>query len=206
MSDVEAGATNAVGKGRGAGFTPRVLSRDTNSLETEKPQRLSASKVAALFRAWQGLHRYASSVTRKWQKLEGQLVKEIGFPHVSSGSCGSRERVKAFSHRQIDELFCEHAQLPTLHRELDERLAQWETAQKTVGLDDISREELQAWGREHAAEEALFRAQANSMSDVEVKLAVLVKLSITGSSDPEFPWPQIRFLFRDIRRIRGRHA
>jgi hypothetical protein len=136
--------------------------------------------------------------------LEGRLVKTIGFPHVSSVSRHSHLTAKAFSHDEIDDLFGDHPDLETLHLELDERLVRWDAEQKSLGLDAVRAEEYRAWDDEHVAAEAVFRAKALNLKDVEVKLAVLLKLAVTGSPDPEFPWPQVKSLLADVRRLRAR--
>lgn len=167
-----------------------------------KPARTGREPILDLFIEWRRRHRDASRLSRKWQRLEAQLVKAIGFPHVSSISRHSDLPAKAFSHDQIDDLFADHPSQASLHSELDKCLVHWESEQNKVGLDAVRAEEYEAWDQEHAAANAVFRTRASTLTGVEAKLAVLLKLAITGSSDPKFPWPQLKSVLLDVRRLR----
>jgi hypothetical protein len=70
-------------------------------------------------------------------------------------------------------------------------------------LENLEHQQLNAWAEAERAAEALFAASATSLAGIEAKLAVIAKLCVTGSGDPDFPLQYISSVLTDVRGLRN---
>lgn len=167
----------------------------------------SDNSIECLGEEWQLLRERANALCSRWQKIETQLVRTIGFPHVVISSSDRSNGICARSHYEIDEALATNGNFDerrraALHSDFAHHQARWDAEAGRLGFEEIKLQEDEAWSREAEASEAIFRVRATSLAGIEIKIALIVELCSTGADDPEFPWPQLRSTLADVMRLR----
>jgi hypothetical protein len=165
----------------------------------------SVDPVLTLWQEWREAHADAEAWRFKWQKLEVLLFRTIGFPRVAVPLPDDASSVYVIDHDQIDELLGARGETAALrarlHAELTSRQARWEAAAASVQFDAIEARHDAADTRAAAVSEAVFKTPAGSMAGVAAKLALVVTLGQPSAQDEQFPWPHLRNVLADIRRL-----
>jgi hypothetical protein len=142
-----------------------------------------------------------------WQQIESRLVRAIGFPQVFIPSASGARKICAQSPSDIDQAVaagdCSQEFGVALHTELAARRARWDAEAEALGFDEANRQELAAWREEEAAVRAVFRARAETLAGVEIKLALMIQLCDAFSDGADFPLPQLRSTIADVKRLRS---
>lgn len=68
-------------------------------------------------------------------------------------------------------------------------------------LESLRAEEGATWEELQSAADVLFRAEAQSLAGVAIKISLIAQMCSTGPTDTEFPVPQLRTTFADIQRL-----
>ncbi|HLY57962.1 MAG TPA: hypothetical protein VKS60_20535 [Stellaceae bacterium] len=154
----------------------------------EKPPESLTDPVVPLWREWQRRHARATSLCHRWQAIETQLARTIGFPPPVPAE-GPISRV-------VD---------PSTGADAAAHQARWNAEAHRLGLEGAKRLENAAWDEEAIALHTVFCARATSLAGVEAKLALMARLCTDGSDDPDFPLPQLRSTLADVKSLR-RHG
>jgi hypothetical protein len=162
--------------------------------------------VLPLWREWRRLHAYATGLCQRWQSIEGELVRNVGFPQVYIPSSNGGRHICAQSHPEIDQAVaagdCSPELGAALHVDFADRRARWDAEARALGFDEANRQELAAWRREEEAVRVIFQTGAATLVGVETKLRLMIHLCSVFSDDAEFPLPQVRSILADVKRLR----
>lgn len=165
--------------------------------------------VLALWREWQRLDAEAGKWLTKWQALEVLLFRKVGFPRVAVPDPDCEEAlVYVIDHGDIDELLDatpENGALrKRLHADLGAQQARWDAAAAAVRFDAIEARHEAVQEQAGALMDEIFRTPAASMAGLAAKLALVLLAGEEREGDvSEFPWPQVRGVLADLRRLGG---
>ncbi|MEW9309933.1 hypothetical protein [Labrys neptuniae] len=157
------------------------------------------------WQSWKTVALRTEALCHKQQRLETQLVREIGFPRTTLRLPGSREALEFFSPEDI-EAVCgsapEMADLCTKAKaELAEHQARWDAIDEKIGYSATKQAEVEAGEREQELVDALTATPATSLAGIAGKLDMIFHEGSIWEDDTEFPQPQIRSALRDLIRI-----
>ena len=159
--------------------------------------------ISLLWEKWHRLRKRALSLCHRWQDLETHLMRTIGVPQVVISLPGNSAVLRAFSHAEIDRALSNVSSSPevatALHDEFANQQARWDAEALRLGFNEVKRQEDEAWRQEAEACAAIFRAQATSLSGIEIKIALIIELCSAGSEDPDFPLPQLLSTLGDVK-------
>jgi len=134
------------------------------------------------------------------------MMRSVGVPQVLILSSGDSDGVRAFSHAEINRAIADYDCPPKiaaeLHADFAAQQARWDAEAARLGFEEAKHQEGEAWEQEAATTDAIFRTRAATLLGVEIKIALMVKLCISGSDDPDFPLPQLRSTLADVKRLR----
>jgi len=170
-----------------------------------RPRGTRSDPVLDLFREWRALDAELDAWQDDWQKKEGVLLRTVGMPRVLVPVPGRAEPVSACEPAEIDELL---EDLPgtdelrqKLHREFAAHRRRWEIAAAAIGLGPVEERVNQAWDRWDTLTETVWQVPAGTLAGVAAKLAMLLSIGQSRSDDDEFPWPPLRCILADLRRL-----
>lgn len=177
----------------------------------------NSSKVAAMeddgttdaalvaCKVWRDAHRRTLALCRKQQRLESELVRTVGFPHVVLTVAELPFPVRLSSLRQFDELADD---MPSLCARRDEVAAalrahqqRWDDADRAIGYSVTRQEEAVAYDHEERLIAGLFATDAASLFGLSAKLDVLIAVGVVGAEGRHLPWPELRRIRRDVARL-----
>lgn len=182
-----------------------VLAAAIASPLTPDLSRGPVDPVLALWQDWREAHADAEAWRFKWQKLEALLFRTVGFPRVAVPLPGEASSVYVIDHEEIDDLLGDRAETAALrarlHAELTSHRERWEAAAAAVQFAGIEAQHDAADARATTVSETIFKTPAGSIAGVSAKLALIITLGQPSSCDEEFPWPHLRSVLSDIRRL-----
>jgi hypothetical protein len=168
---------------------------------------VTGDPILSLWRDWQSAYAEAAAWSEKVGSLEQAMARTIGFPGVLIPSLSQPSPIWATSHECIDAelegLPVTEEQRRQLHSDLAAQQARWDAASESVGLDAADQNEIEAWGRSEELASALFALPAPGILGVIIKLTLILRTGEAEVSPEEHPWPQIRSVFDDLRRLAG---
>ena len=168
----------------------------------------SQDPVAQLWVEWKKLHQQAVMLCHKAQDLEAQLLRTVGTPIVAVQDVDGMDRAVAHSHEEIDAIFREAGFPAEAARELHQKLTAledgWRAEGDRLGFDEAQRAEADAWAKEAEVASAIFSMAAQSLSGVQIKLALMIQMCAVGMVEPAFPLPQLQSVLNDVQKLRAR--
>jgi hypothetical protein len=158
-----------------------------------------------LWDEWKAAALKTETLCRKQQRLETQLVQDIGFPQVTLRLSDNGEKVTVFSPDAIEDIYGSDPKMADLRAEAEAELAVhqalWDAADEKIGYAAAKREEEEAGDREQDLVDALTATPATSLAGIAGKLDVVLHEGQSCEECAEFPWPHIRSALCDLVRI-----
>ncbi|MDB5394036.1 MAG: hypothetical protein JWM91_1542 [Rhodospirillales bacterium] len=168
---------------------------------------MTGDPILSLWGDWQTAHAEAAAWSEKAGSLEHAMARTMGFPRVLIPSLSQASPIWATSHECIDAELegvpVTEEQRRQLHSDLVAQQARWDAASESAGLDAADQNEIEAWERSEALASALFALPAQGILGVIIKLTLILRTGEAEVSPEEHPWPQIRSVFDDLRRLAG---
>ncbi|MER8954539.1 hypothetical protein NKH98_17725 [Mesorhizobium sp. M0833] len=172
--------------------------------ELERDQ--ATDPAVAVWRKWQAAHEETERLSREQQRLERKLTETVGFPNVmiqlSDGRTATLRSLEALRDvlrvGSVDVTVGAKAEA-----DLAAHQARWDVSDRAIGYSATLRAESEAADRAEVLLEALSETPAISLAGVAAKLDAILREGQPSKDDAEFPWPQIRSVLEDIRRIDG---
>ena len=163
--------------------------------------------IRSLWREWQRIYAEAVAWSERAGSIEHAIARSLGFPRVRVPSPPGVQPVWATTHGDIDAALerapVADGQRRQLHSDLSEQQVCWDAASEAQGLNNAQRNEIEAWDNSEQLAEALFELPAKSLIGVMIKLNVILHSGEARVSPEEHPWPQIRCVSEDVRRLAG---
>lgn len=154
---------------------------------------------------WKTAALRTEALCHKQQRLETQLVREIGFPQTTLRLPGSVETLEIFSEETIEEICGSAPDMANLRARAEAELAahqaRWDVVDEQIGYSATKQAEVEAGEREQELVEALTATPATSLAGIAGKLDMIFHEGAIWEDDTEFPQPQIRSALRDLIRI-----
>ncbi|MFT0861442.1 hypothetical protein [Ancylobacter sp. G4_0304] len=174
-----------------------------NSSAAAEPRDDSATEATILARkAWRAVHWRTLALCRKQRRLESELARKVGFPHVLLTGAELLSPVRISSLRQFDELADDLPSLCARRAEVTAALRahqqRWDDADRAIGYSVTRQEEAEASDYEERLISWLFATDAASLFGLSAKLDVLIPV---GAEGRHFPWPELRRSRRDVARL-----
>ncbi|WP_189478839.1 hypothetical protein [Mesorhizobium sp. M1E.F.Ca.ET.063.01.1.1] len=168
-------------------------------------ERSAADPMLSLWEEWKAAALKTETLCRKQQRLETQLVQDVGFPRARLRLSDNGEKVTVFSHDAIEDIYGSDPKMATLRAEAEAELAAhqalWDAADEMIGYAAARREEEEAGDREQDLVDALPATPATSLAGIASKLDVVLHEGESWEECTEFPWPHIRSALRDLVRV-----
>lgn len=166
-------------------------------------RRKALDPAVDLWERWRRVHAEVVKLTRKWQRLETRLAREIGFPAVELLLPGEPLPLRVTQADEISRWLGETEKAKALLDQLAEHRERWDAAQAALGMDKLAEDLDEAQEAEQALMEALAATPAASLSGVAAKLAMIVRMGEPSPDDEEFPWPELRSVVIDLANLGG---
>ena len=173
----------------------------------------SPDPIGPLSTEWQRLHQQTVALCHKAQDLEAQLLRTVRAPIVAVEAFDGADCMLAHSHEDIDAILGDSGSsaglAEDLHSKLSARQQRWSAEADREDFDEAQRHEADAWAQEADAAQTIFRTPATSLVGVQIKLALMIEMCMTGMIDPAFPLPQLQSTFADVENListSSRHA
>ncbi len=161
--------------------------------------------AASLWVEWKVAALTTQALCRKQQRLEAQLVQDVGFPQATIRRPDSGEKLTLFSTDAIDDLCGSDPGMIDLRTEAEAELAahqaRWDAADEQIGYSIAKEAEEEAGNQERDLVDALTATPAISLAGIAGKLDMVLYEGVARENDIEFPWPCIRSALRDLVRI-----
>ena len=174
--------------------------------ELSKAGEHASDPVQLLWREWQVLHNEAVVNCHRAQDLEAQMLRTVGAPVVRIHRGPDAEELMAHSHDDIDQILVEtntpDAIGQDLHRKLAIRQREWNDESDHIGFAAAVQQEGQAWSRERRAASLIFQTPAQSLTGVQMKLALMMQESVDATGDATFPFSQLQSIFNDLAHLK----
>lgn len=173
--------------------------------ELSKATEHVSEPIQLLWRQWQTLHDEAVLKCHRAQDLEAQLLRTVGAPIVRI-RCGlDAEDLIAHSHEEIDHILAK-TDMPEaigedLHRKLAKLQGEWNNESDRIGFAAAVQQEEQAWARERQAAEKVFHTPVQSLTGVQIKLALSMEKSADAAGDAVLPLSLLQLIFDDLTRL-----
>lgn len=164
-------------------------------------RRKELDPAVALWERWRRAHGEVVKLTRKWQRLETRLARDIGFPAVELLLPGQPLPLRVTQADEITRWLGETEKAKALLDQLAEHRERWGAAQEALGMDDLADDLDEAQEIEQALTETLAATPAASLSGVAAKLAMIVRMGEPSPDDEEFPWPELRSVIADLAKL-----
>jgi hypothetical protein len=166
---------------------------------------LSTDPAVAIWRQWQDAHNLTERLCRQQQRLERTLLETVGFPcatiRLRDGESVTLHSLAAI-HEVLDLGPDDVAKRAKADADFAVHQARWDAADKDIGYSAALRAEREAADRAEDLLEALSKTPAASLAGVAAKLEAVLREGEISEGSCEFPWPQIRSAFEDIRDLR----
>ncbi len=179
-----------------ATLTPMFLHGATSGQEPDP--------ILALWQEWWNTDAEAAAFDKKWFRLEEALYRTPGPVRLALPSL-DEEIEYATEHGDIEDHLGDEpetaAQRNRLHAELVALQARWDEAAAAIGFDDVAAKREAAEARAKELREAIFQTPAQNLAGVAAKLALVVVYGQPGPDYDEFPWPELRGVLGDFRRL-----
>jgi hypothetical protein len=167
---------------------------------------LGSDPILSLWQGWLGAHAEAIAWGKKAGSLEHAMARKVGFPRVLIASL-SPIPVWATSHGDIDAehegIVVTEDQRRQLHSDLAAQQERWDAASEASGFNAADRNEARAWRKSEELADALFALRAQGILGVIIKLTLILRTGEAEVNSDEHPWPQIRSVYGDLRRLAG---
>ena len=115
------------------------------------------------------------------------------------------EDLIAHSHDEIDHILAEtntpDAIGEDLHRKLAKQQHEWNCEADRIGFAAAVQQEEQAWARERQAAEKVFHTPVQSLTGVQIKLALSMEKSADAAGDAVLPLSLLQLIFDDLTRL-----
>ncbi len=162
----------------------------------------ASDPIQLLWREWQTFHNEAVVKCYRAQDLEAQLLRTVGAPMIRIRRGPDAEDLMAHSHDDIDHIVAESNTPDTvaedLHRKLATHQREWNDESDRIGFAAAVQQEDQAWARERETAGMIFRAPAKSLTGVQIKLALIMQMSVDGTGDVMFPLSHLQSILNDL--------
>ena len=163
---------------------------------------VSPDPVLPLYQEWQRLQVTVTELCHRCQDLEEDLIRRSatrGTQHHTEGQANLR----AASGRATFEPVPELASVPvnTMPKAGFELTPVPQNALGWDELESLRAEEGATWEELQKAADALFRAEAQTLAGVAIKISLIAQMCSTGPTDKEFPVPQLCTTLADIQRL-----
>jgi hypothetical protein len=166
---------------------------------------VAGDPILSLWRDWQSVFAEAVAWSVKAGSLEHAMARKVGYPRVLIPSLAQGDPIWATSHADIDAELEGTAvtdeQRQQLHSDLAAQQARWDTAKEATGFNEADRNETEAWARSEELANALFTLPAQGILGVIIKLTLILRTGEAEVSPDEHPWPQLRSVHNDLRRL-----
>jgi len=159
----------------------------------------------SLWEEWKAAALRTETLCRKQQRLETELVRDVGFPRATIHLSGNGEKVAIFSLDAIKDIYGSDPKMADLRAEAEAELAAhqalWDAADEKIGYAAAKQEEEEAGNSEQGLVDALISTRATSLAGIAGKLNVVLHEGEGWQECTEFPWPHIRSALCDLVRI-----
>jgi hypothetical protein len=161
--------------------------------------------AVSLWEEWKAAALRTETHCRKQQRFETELVRNVGFPKVTTRLPDNGEKVTVFSLDAIEDIYGSDPKSANLRAEAEAELAAhqvlWNAADEKLGYAAAKQEEEEAGNREQNLVDALTDTRATSLAGLAGKLDVILHEGESWEECTEFPWPHIRSALCDLVRI-----
>jgi hypothetical protein len=161
--------------------------------------------AVSLWEAWKAAARRTEALCRKQQRLETELIRDVGLPRVTIRLPGNCEKVTIVSPDEIEDIYGSDPKTAELRAQaeadLAAHLALWDAAAEKTGYAAAKQEEEEAGDREQDLVDALTATPATSLAGIAAKLDVVLHEGEAWEECTEFPWPHIRSALFDLVRV-----
>lgn len=161
--------------------------------------------VVSLWRDWLTAHRMASDACRRQQKLETDMLRELGsVPRVEIVFPEDDGFIWAYTIDEIRRLLPNPEQGDTRWAaiaELSARQADWDAVDIHIGYSEAKKAEAETADIEDGLSEALWSSLPRSFAGLAAKLHCVLEMEDPGSGLQEAPWPQLRAILADLVQI-----
>jgi hypothetical protein len=190
----------------GTAVAALALPFQSNAWTAEPPGgRSGPDPAVSLWEEWKAAALVTEGLCRKQQRLETELVRDVGFPRATICLPSKGQRVTVFSQDAIEDICGSDMKMAHLRVEAEVELAAhqalWDAADEKLGYATAKREEGEAGDREQDLFDALTATQATSLAGIAGKLDVVLREGEPSQECTEFPWPLIRSALCDLVRI-----
>ncbi|CDN58373.1 Hypothetical protein RG1141_PB00250 (plasmid) [Neorhizobium galegae bv. officinalis bv. officinalis str. HAMBI 1141] len=163
--------------------------------------------AVSLWRDWLAAHRLYSEACRRQQKLETEMLRELGsFPRVKIGFSEGDGFMWAYTTEEIDRLLPNPDQTETrraARAKLAERRADWNAVDARIGYSRAKKAEAELAEVESALAKELWNTSSQSVAGIAAKLHCVLETEDPGSGLEEAPWPELRTILSDLVQICG---
>jgi hypothetical protein len=157
--------------------------------------------VLAKSKIWREASAEHARWAREQARLETELVRRIGFPGIDVDVPGKPAPVFVQDADTLRLLLGDGPATKQLERKLRDVLHAWQGEAERVGFLEAKRHERETG--EHADElaRAVLSARSSTLEGAIEKLTVLVEALAPGPDAREDPWPALRLLASDLKRL-----
>jgi hypothetical protein len=157
------------------------------------------------WRQWQVAHRKSLALCRKQQLLETRLHRAVGMPDTLIVPQGGNKPIRVLSSRQLDDLVDTQSVSASQRLEILSKLKahqeRWKEADGSLGYSAALQHEAQAAKIEQQLAEVLWSTPSTSLAGIKAKIEALIATGQWREECEELPWPQIRSVLADLRRL-----
>jgi hypothetical protein len=162
----------------------------------------STDPAVSLWRDWLAAQRQYNEASRRQQKLETEMLRELGsFPRVKVVLSEDIGFMWAYSGKEIDRLLPNSDQDEIRRKaraELAARLHDWNAADTSIGYSRAKKAEAEIVAVEEALAKDLWMTRPNSSAGVAAKLHCVLEMEDPGSRLEDEPWPQLRMILSEL--------
>ncbi|MBJ6133683.1 hypothetical protein JAU75_12620 [Ochrobactrum sp. Q0168] len=192
----------------GTAIAVGAVASDILARDMIKNEALS-DPVLALWRQWQDAHLLMESHGSRLKSLERQLAETVDYAHAMI-ELTNGERVRVYSLTAIWDIFddapdgaaaCAKAEIDFAAHQ-----SRWNDADREIGYSATVKAEQEAGDRAANILDVMAATASTSLAGVEAKLDATLREGSVWENCSEFPWPQIRSVRNDIRRMRNNQS
>ena len=129
----------------------------------------------------------------------------MGKPDTLIVPQGGNKPVRVLSSRQLDDLIDTQSVSASQRREILSKLKahqeRWKEADSSLGYSAALRQEAQAANIEQQLAKVLWSTPSTTLAGIEAKVEALIATGQWREECEELPWPQIRSVLADLRRL-----
>ncbi|WP_413989812.1 hypothetical protein ACMDCR_28320 [Labrys okinawensis] len=157
------------------------------------------------WRVWDVASRASLALCRKQQRLETKLQRMVSPPQIVHIPAGGGKPIRITCARDVERLDRNDPTMAALRTQalsqLEQHRQRWEDADRRLGYSAALAEEAAAFDYEQQLAEALWNMAPSSLSGVAAKLDAVLRSGEPSEDSDEFPWPQLRLMLADLRRL-----